>query len=685
MEKSRPKTVEILAPAGGREQLIAAVRSGADAVYLGTKGLNARRNAENFDTEDGLREAVAYCHGRGVKVHVTVNTLVMDPELSEAEETLRCVALSGADAVIVQDLAVADMMRSSCPDIALHASTQMAIHNVEGVRALEAMGFSRVVLARELTLSEIRKIAESTGLEVECFVHGALCMSASGLCELSAMIGGRSGNRGLCAQPCRLDFHCRGRGHALSLKDMSFVRSLPLLRDAGVCSVKIEGRMKRPEYVAAAVAACRASLAGEEADMDALQAVFSRSGFTDGYLTGKRNLSMFGYRTKEDVTAAQPVLGRLAALYRVERQSIPVSMALSIRRDEPVGMTVSDGEQCVSVSGSCTEEARTAPMTRQMAEKSLGRCGGTPFYLQELLLEQEEGLTVPASSLNQMRRNALEALLALRETIESWDFTPYQGPVLPPHQESAPALRLRFEKAEQVFQIPQAEKIILPVSQIAAQPELLDHFGEKLVGEVPVLVYPAAEEPLQKILERLKEQGLKAVLAENLGTVRLGLQFGFSVHGGMSLNILNSNALSHYGSLGVTDVTASIELSMAEIKKLRGGTPRGVIAYGYLPLMKFRACPAQGKNGCGDCRGVASMTDRKGETFSVLCRDRKYSELLNCVPLYIGDKPIGGADFCTLYFTTESTQQCRHVTELFLKRAAPDFRRTGGLYYRELL
>ena len=309
--------MEILAPAGNEQSLIAAVRSGADAVYLGTGAFNARRNADNFK-DNSLAEAVNYCHGRGVKVYVTLNTLIRDEELPAFLTAAREVAEAGPDGVIVQDLAVAQVLKTICPDLPLVGSTQMSVHNAAGVKALEDMGFSRVVLARELTLEEIRAIRRETRAELEVFVHGALCMSVSGMCYYSAMMGERSGNRGLCAQPCRLNASCNGRPYALSLKDMSFITRVRDLEAAGVCSVKIEGRMKRPEYVAAAVTAVRTALEGKEPDMATLQAVFSRSGFTDGYLTGKRSVRMFGVRTAEDAAASKTVFGKLADLYRRE-------------------------------------------------------------------------------------------------------------------------------------------------------------------------------------------------------------------------------------------------------------------------------------------------------------------------------------------------------------------------------
>ena len=298
---------QILAPVGGQEQLEAAVRCGADAVYLGTKGFNARRNAANFgDTE--LDGAVRLCRTRGVKVYVTVNTMVLDAELASLEETADEVARSGADGVILQDMAAARLFERRWPQIHRVASTQTAVHNTDGARFLEDAGFQSFVLARELSLAEMEKILNAVRIPAEAFVHGAHCMCVSGMCYLSSVLGGRSGNRGLCAQPCRLDWRCGGGDHVLSLKDMSLMKHIRELADIGVETLKIEGRMKRPEYVAAAVTACRAARDGEPYDETALRAVFSRSGFTDGYLTGRPDADMFGFRTKEDVTGADGFL-----------------------------------------------------------------------------------------------------------------------------------------------------------------------------------------------------------------------------------------------------------------------------------------------------------------------------------------------------------------------------------------
>ena len=407
---------EILAPVGGKEQLIAAVRSGANAVYLGAKNFNARRNASNFEDFE-LPEIVSYCHERGVKVHVVLNTLVMDSEIPALIEEIKNVASAGVDAVIIQDLAVAKLVREICPSIEMHASTQMTIHDLSGAFEAERLGFKRAVLSRELSLEEIRYIADRTDIKLEAFVHGALCMCMSGCCYLSSVLGGRSGNRGLCAQPCRREFRFGEKDHALSLKDMSHIEHIRELAEAGVCSFKIEGRMKRPEYVAAAVTACRAALAGQKPDTESLRAVFSRQGFTDGYLTGKRTPDMFGFRSHDDVTAADKVLKSLASLYKDEADHIPLKMGLFISETKPSVLTVSDGENCVSVRGAVCEKALRSPTDETLARRYLSKTGGTPFYLDELDFSAEGEPIIAAGEINEMRRKALSMLSEMRSKV----------------------------------------------------------------------------------------------------------------------------------------------------------------------------------------------------------------------------------------------------------------------------
>ena len=360
--------IEILAPVGSEEMLRAAVFSGADAVYLGFSGFNARTGAGNFDA-DSLKEAVRFCHARGVAVHVALNTTVYGTELPALEQAIRSVAASGADAVICQDLAVATLIGKIAPQLPRHGSTQMSVHTLQGALELKELGFTRVVLARELSLPEVEHITKHCGIETECFVHGALCMSMSGQCYMSAFLGGRSGNRGSCAGPCRLPFEANtlpegkpGRLHHLSLKDNSVIDQLDKLQALGVASAKIEGRLRTPEYVAAAVSACLAGREGRAYDRDLLKNAFSRSGFTSGYLNGKIDGSMFGVRSEADAELTKKTLPMLRELYRRERSRVPVQMKLELEEGgEKLTVTDGQGNKAFAYGDLEPQPARTDP------------------------------------------------------------------------------------------------------------------------------------------------------------------------------------------------------------------------------------------------------------------------------------------------------------------------------------
>ena len=676
---------EILAPVGGKEQLIAAVRSGADAVYLGAKNFNARRNAGNFDNDE-LPEIVSYCHARNVKVHVTLNTLVTDGELSSLLDEIRFIAQSGADAVIVQDLAVARLVRETCPDLSMHASTQMTIHNLDGVKMAESLGFQRVVLSRELSLKEIRLIAQNTSVELEVFVHGALCMCMSGACYLSSMLGGRSGNRGLCAQPCRLDFRVGEKDHALSLKDMSHIEHIRELANAGVCSFKIEGRMKRPEYVAAAVTACRIALNGEKPDLDTLRAVFSRQGFTDGYLTGKRTAEMFGFRSHDDVLAGEKVLKGLANLYKDEMPKIPLTMKLSLSETKNAKLSARDGINEVTVIGPVCPKAEKTPTDLALAIRYLSKTGGTPFYLEHLDFSTDGEPILPAGEMNEMRRKALTELSELREKTVPYKFSPIFLPSFDKHFVSEmPKIRLRAEKWEQVDFENEAEAIILPFREIEQHKEILSILGERLFAEIPVLFFPEEETSLHERLSALQKQGLQHIICENIGALESAKNLSLNLHGGHGLNILNSVSLSEYENLGLSDATVSFELNAEKIKRLGGDLPRGILGYGHLPLMRVRSCPLKKTSGCGNCPGKGKIEDRLGKDFPYLCFEKKFGTLYNSVPLWIADKEISGIDFITLYFTVETPDRCREVYKRFIEKLPADTEKTNGLYFRELL
>ncbi|MGI5970386.1 MAG: U32 family peptidase [Oscillospiraceae bacterium] len=671
--------MEILAPVGGPGQLTAAVRCGADAVYLGAGMFNARQSAQKFDGA-ALRDAVSFCRGRGVSVHVTLNTIVFDDEFEELERELRAIAEAGTDAVIVQDLAVARFVRECCPTLPMHASTQMSIHELQGALEAKSLGFSRVVLARELSLPEIREIARNSGIEIEVFIHGALCMCLSGGCYLSAMLGGMSGNRGRCKQPCRLDFRDGARGYALSLKDMSHVEYIDELRAAGVASLKIEGRMKRPEYVAAAVTAVRAALEGKKPDMETLRAVFSRGGFTDGYIKGRRTLDMFGRRTREDEAASVSVLGSLAGLYRREGQFVPVDMVLS-----GYNLTVTDGKNSVTeeVRAGAADKPEQGPPGGEIgsgfdaaeltekARKNLGRTGNTPFYLRGLTVEG--GFLPSPSQLNALRQAALGRLLEIRSEIAPHEFRENCSRLKTESREFAPEkpeFRFRFEKASQIPPGLPRSTIILPLAECAEHPEVMHK--HRVIGEFPAFLSGQIEIP----------EGVSEIITGNLGGIRIARERGLVIHGGHALNIVNSVSLGEYGRLGLTDVTLSFEMSMRRIRALGQNIKRGIIAYGRLPLMTMRACP-HGK--CGGCGGRFSLTDRRGAVFPLICSGKKYVTLLNSVPLHIADKKIPPLDFLTLYFTIESAGECAQIIRDYEEKRPYLGERTGGLYFRELV
>ncbi|MBE6748004.1 MAG: U32 family peptidase [Ruminococcaceae bacterium] len=675
---------EILAPVGSDEQLLAAVRSGANAVYLGTKSFNARRNADNFDSLN-LKEAVKYCHSYNVKVYVTLNTIVFDYELKELYRTIKEIAESGADAVIVQDFATVKAVKKICPTLPLHASTQMAVHNVSGVKLLEKFGFSRVVLARELSFKEIEKIVKSTTLETEIFVHGAHCMSASGNCYISAFLGERSGNRGLCAQPCRLDWKIDNKNFALSLKDMSYIDHLKELESIGVTSFKIEGRMKRPEYVASSVNACKNALNNKNYNKELLKAVFSRNGFTDGYLMDKRNSDMFGYRSKDDViSATNDVFKELQALYKNDTPVTPVNMTFTVTKESTVLEMTANG-----VTVSATTDGGEIPiksaLSFEMAEKNLKKLGGTPYFLNDLKFNNPANLTLSLSTINALRRECVEKLgNKLNSTKrESFDVVPESKEN---NKKRVPTLRTRFSEFRQYSgEFDYCEYLIFPIKEVLSHAEELEKIKGKIVIELPDLIYPFYEDELLKELQELNSLGFKNAISGNIGGIEIIKNAGLDVFGGHTLNIANSEAVEFYEAQGVKDLTLSVELSAKSIDNINSNVKIGAYCYGNLPLMFFRNCPLKQKDGCGNCNGRRKLTDRKNIEFLVFCHDKMYSVLHNSVPLYICDKINLNCDFLTMYFSDESKEECKEILSLCKSKQSAPFKKTAGLYLREVL
>lgn len=678
---------EILAPAGGYDALVAAVRCGANAVYLGGKALNARRNASNFSDEE-LREAVAYCHARNVKVYLTLNTLVADSELETAYDAIECACNSHADALILQDIGLVSLVRQVCPDMPMHASTQMSVQSIEGIRELEKMGFARVVLPRELSESEIAAIAAKTDMELEYFVHGALCMCVSGQCLMSSVLGGRSGNRGLCAQPCRLPFGINGKGgNALSLKDLSLVDELRRLEEAGVCSFKIEGRMKRPEYVAAAVTACKNSLnnINDYNINEALRAVFSRSGFTKGYFEGKLGKDMFGVRRKEDVEGAAPVLSSLARLYDGEKPLLPADMELKFKRSEPLTLKVSACGKTAAVTGDIPSEAVNKAVTEEELRDRLAKCGGTQFFAGDISIDLDEGLNAPASAINRLRRQALTELDGELAKGRDIPFTRTER-FTAPHRAERMKLHARFfSEASVPDSLDGLARVILPIE---TSPETLKRVldsGAQSAVEIPSAVFSNADKYVKKLTE-LKENGLSLAWACGLDGVGVARRAGLRFACGFGMNIFNSVSVSEAAALGAEDCLLSCEVSLAQAAHIGGKLPRGLMIYGRIPLMMTRNCPVATKLTCAECGGRSYLLDRMGVCFPVRCKNG-CSFVLNSRPLWLADKlnDIRNVDYGLLWFTDESKEECARVISDYRRSGAPQGEFTRGLYYKGVL
>ncbi|MCR5042240.1 MAG: U32 family peptidase [Clostridia bacterium] len=694
--------IEILAPVGSPEHLPAAVRSGADAVYLGLKSFSARASAANF-SQNELTEAVRYCHASGVRVFVTVNTIIRNGELSGFAEALRTCCGSGVDGAIIQDLAAAELIRCHCPDLPMHASTQMAVHNSAGVKRLEKMGFVRAVLARELSLREIAEVRKNTSIELEVFIHGALCVSMSGGCLASAFFGGRSANRGECAGPCRLDFRTDKSDYALSLKDLGGIDFAKRLDETGIDSLKIEGRLKSPEYVAATVHSLRTALDGGEYDRTLLEKVFSRSGFTDGYFTGRRTHEMFGRRDESGIAASKEVESRIHPLYRTEMPRVALSGKLILRpgpETHSAALTLSDGTNSVCCEGQAVEPT-DSPLDAEAAKKAVSQLGGTPFYLAELGIDNPGGLSVRLGELKRLRRGAAEKLCALRSQIRPIEYRDTSDEqsrksvfTVRPASPDDPFRINEILRFESVRQIPvglceESSLIVLPLSEIRKEPGIIAGFGHA-AAELPYFISPSSEAKTLDGLCELKDRGLRFVRCENLGAAELAAGAGLIPCLGFGFNILNRVAFEK----AVREFSAPVcELSVEHGAKdlyvytddfLRNAAPSAAaVVYGHVPLMRFRACPLRTDRGCENCPGQGELTDRTGRTSKIVCREKEFSEMLNSVPLYVADKKDFDGLVKTYYFTTESPERVSQILGLARSGMPFDGERTTGLYYKK--
>ena len=691
--------MELLAPAGSMEALRAAVCNGADAVYLGADTFNARINARNFSAAD-LQEAVVYCHVRGVKVHLTLNTLVLDREMPRAAELIRLAAACGVDAFIVQDLGVVSLCRQLAPDVPIHASTQMSIHSLEGVMEAVALGCSRVVLARELPAEEIAHICKKSPVEIEVFVHGALCMCYSGQCYLSSVIGRRSGNRGQCAQPCRLPYgygRFESTRYPLSLKDNCLVGELDELRRMGVASIKIEGRMKRPEYVAIVTRAYRTVLNGGKlmpSDLQELETAFSRQGFTDGYFRGQTGSDMFGRRQEGEDTADLFASAR-ATYEQGEPQRIGVRFYAMIRRGEPAQLAVEDpdGNLC-RTRGPVPEQAVYRSLTPQDLEQQLKKTGGTPYLCTAVRSSLDPDLMLPASAINAMRRDVIAELTAKRGRAAPARLNAYDEPPRYDGIAGEPQLTIAVRTAGQITSRMLSMKptvLYVPLSELAEHPDLPQRVSveTQLAAILPRVIWSGELAPVARQLRTVYEMGVRQVLAGNLGQLHIARAAGFAVRGDFGLNIVNSRAMRYLREQGLDSQLLSFELTLPQIRDISKAVPAELLIYGRLPLMLMENCVMKNRTGICACQtGTVRLVDRVGEEFPIVkdpgtCRN----VLLNGKKLYLLDKKDAlrgmGLWALRLQFTTENPGEIDKVLMDYQGRAVFDAGSyTRGLYSR---
>lgn len=691
--------LELLSPAGSPEAVVAAVQSGADAIYMGFGPFNARREAHNF-TEEELEAAVQYCHIRGCKVYVTLNTLARDRELAEVAKLAIRVSELGADAILVQDLGLMKILRTVVPGIPLHASTQMSVHSLAGVEAAAALGASRVVLARELSIDQIRYIAQNSPIEIEVFVHGALCYCHSGQCYMSALIGRRSGNRGLCAQPCRLKYSTGGRNteYPLSLKDNCLIQHLKELEDAGVACAKIEGRKKRPEYTAVVTdiyaRAIKTKRPPSAADLEQLDLAFSRQGFTDGYYTGTKGPEMLGIHEEPDGDRRKLFAAVRREYSNNEHPRVPINFYTVMAADVPLQIAVEDqnGNHAI-VQGPIPETATGAGLTPETFEKQLVKTGGTPYVCSKVSSSVQPGLFVPTSAINEMRRQLIVQLTALRRRPQARQYHEFPPHPVPVPVSRKPCLNIQVLRAEQLTPKLASLKphcIYVPLEVMAKHFDRLQPFLAG--GSVPVVVLPRiiTDSELVKVsllLKQVRDLGVREALIGNIGHIKLVRMAGFAVRADFGLNLFNSYSMGVMQEMGFLSATASFELRLSQIRDMIKPLDTELIVYGRLPLMISDQCAVKNTYDKCMCEKGIMLSDRKGSRFPVIREFGCRNVILNAHRLYLADKHTVyeqiGLWGVRLMFTTESPRECEDITESYLGFSSykPNDA-TRGLYFR---
>ena len=670
--KRKQSLPELLSPAGSFDALIAAVSAGADAVYIGGKSFGARAYAKNFDIEE-IRKAAELCHVHGVKLYVTVNTLIFDREMEALSDYARELYLAGVDAIISADLGAIAEIRRRVPEMPIHASTQMSVHNTDGADAAASLGCERVVLARELSEKDIFSVTEKCIPETEVFLHGALCVCHSGQCLMSSLVGGRSGNRGECAQPCRLPY---GKGYPLSLKDLSLARHINSLIESGVASLKIEGRMKSPEYVYRVTKIYRDLLDAhrnatdrEEAE---LKRVFSRGGFTDGYYKGKLS-SMLGVRSEEDKKDSREIKSEIP-----EPKKIKLSAKCKITLGTPSELTLEANGRSVTVTGAVPRVAENAPLNAEAVKARLSKLGGTEFTLSEydVTLTLDDNVNLSPGEINALRRDAIDSLIRTARSDTS----------IVKYEKMSANLQTKVVKTA-CFYDPKTLSLIKKTS-----PESLSLFDKIYVplfrfeeygcGDVGVMLPPvildSEMERVGDMLEKAKAAGVRDALLSNLSHIKLAEKYGLSVMGDFRLNVTNSLTRVEYFGMGIENTVLSPELTVPMARDIGGS----VIVYGRIPLMLTERCFMKENFGCDKC-GKCSFTDRTGAKFPILREFDHRNIILNSTPTYMGDKD-SELKSARLYshhfiFTVESAKEISEILTAYKNKKPLPFpvRRMG--------
>lgn len=690
--------IELLSPAGSPEAVIAAVQNGADAIYMGLGNFNARRGAKNF-TDEEFERSMRYCRIRGCKVYVTLNTLVNDREIAQAVESARLASQLGADGIIIQDLGLAYAIRQALPDIPLHASTQMSIHNLAGVEAAAEMGMTRAVLARELSLEQIKFITQHASIETEVFVHGALCFCQSGQCYMSALIGRRSGNRGMCAQPCRMQYSLGGRmdDYPMSLKDNCLVDRLRELEDAGVACLKIEGRMKRPEYTAIVTKiyskALKEHRQPSDEEMETLEKAFSRQGFTQGYFTGDKK-DMFGRREEPDKDTEKLFTLARKGYSEGELRRVPVHFYTVAEKGMPVkAIAFDDDGNRAAAMGGVPEKARGQGLTATYITEQMFKTGGTPYNCVENRAQADPGLYLPASEINDLRRRLVSELSEQRAKppIRRVRKLPEKPKGKLPTGDPAMIFQvLTEEQLSPELAALKPQYLYVPLTLMTEKLDLLRPFAEQ--GTIPVAVLPRViadneAAAVYDMLSRMFDQGVNEALVGNLGHAMLAKKAGMKLRGDFGLNTFNALSMEVIRQAGFISATASFELRLSQIRDMIKPLDTELIIYGRIPLMVSDQCIIRHSAGRCNCQTPGQMADRMGSVFPVVKEFGCRNVIYNAHKLYLADKAedvyAAGAWGLRMMFTTEGMRECVEVAKGYM--GLSDYKPnvlTRGLYYR---